>query len=110
MVFKVLFSNDNIKYEEYFLNGKYHRIDGPANIHWLNNGQKDIEEYYINGRLHREDGPSIIWYHNGRKLHELYYLNGVNYFKVEWIEKLKEIKSSHYKEQKMLYDMEKYNL
>ena len=45
---------------------------------------------------------------------EYYYLNDIGYDRKEWIEKLKEINSLHYKEQKDLYDMEqnmkKYNL
>ena len=54
----------------WFLNGKYHREDGPA-IEYAN-GQK---EWFLNGNLHREDGPAVEepngtkwWYLNG-KLH-----------------------------------------
>lgn len=39
---------------EYFVNGKYHRIDGPARVFGF-----DVY-YHINDRLHREDGPAII--------------------------------------------------
>jgi|ERR1700691_2908374 len=51
----------------YYLNGKWHREDGPAII-WNNS---DIE-YYLNGKLHREDGPAVIWNDGIQK----YYLNG----------------------------------
>ena len=55
---------------EWWLNGKRHRVDGPA---------YEAEEYkawYLNGLLHREDGPAIEEYHqktwwlNGRCLGE----------------------------------------
>ena len=34
---------------EYFLNGKYHRLDGPAYQAWNADGQKQFEAYYIHG-------------------------------------------------------------
>ena len=43
------------------LNGKLHRVDGPAVE--LANGDK---HWYLNGKLHREDGPAIE-YANGSK-------------------------------------------
>ena len=50
----------------YYLNGKYHREDGPAVIY-----PDGTLHYYLNGELHREDGPAII-YPGGN----IYYLNG----------------------------------
>ena len=55
-------------FTEWFLNGKFHREDGPA-ITW-----KDGDKYwYKNGLLHREDGPAIecstgtkCWCKNGK--------------------------------------------
>lgn len=58
----------NIK--KWFLNGKLHRVDGPAVTN------KKIVCYYLNGELHRVDGPAIIddmcekWFLNG-KLHRV---------------------------------------
>ena len=56
----------------WFLNGQYHREDGPAVI-WANGAQY----WYLNGKLHREDGPAIIcadgyqaWYLNDIELTE----------------------------------------
>ena len=46
---------------EWFLNGKYHREDGPA-CEW-SNGDK---YWYKNGNYHREDGPACE-YSNGQK-------------------------------------------
>ena len=67
--------------KEWWVNGKRHRIDGPA-VEYAN-GNKF---WYINGKRHREDGPAIEG-HNGKGL---FYLNGVKYSKKEfqqWIAK-----------------------
>jgi len=55
---------------EWFLNGNWHREDGPA-IEYVDG----TKMWYVNGKLHREDGPAITyiygykaWYLNG-KLH-----------------------------------------
>src|ERR1700691_2235897 len=50
----------------YYLNGLWHREDGPAIIY-----SDDTLEYYLNGKYHREDGPAVIW-DDGTKY---YYLN-----------------------------------
>ena len=54
----------------WFLNGFYHREDGPAVIDEF----LGVKEWRINGQLHREDGPAIIWedgtqlwYQNGKR-------------------------------------------
>ena len=44
--------NDGAK--RWYLNGQYHREDGPACEYA--NGTK---RWYLNGKLHREDGPAI---------------------------------------------------
>jgi hypothetical protein len=121
------------KSEKWSLNGKKHREDGPAYQEWYENGQKWIEEWWLNSKKHREDGPSYrSWYKNGQKESEEWYLNGnlhredgpalqfeksqywflnnIGYSREEWVNKLKEIGSSHYQEQKMLLEMEKYNI
>ena len=53
----------------WYLNGKYHREDGPA-IEWTNGDRS----WYLNGELHREDGPAVelanggcVWYLNGKR-------------------------------------------
>jgi len=64
--------------EQWFLNDKYHREDGPAYQEWYDNGQKYQEEWYLNGQLHRKDGPAIqLWFSNGLKCSEDWYFNGV---------------------------------
>jgi len=63
--YEVRVYTDGTKY--WYLNGRYHRTDGPA-IERAN-GDK---EWYLNDKLHRTDGPAID-YANGRKQ---WYLNG----------------------------------
>ena len=86
---------DNGK-QEWFLNGKLHREDGPAIVdgniqEWWLNGNRHREDgpaiingkyraWYLNGKWHREDGPAIIgdgyqeWYLNGEGLSEADFL------------------------------------
>jgi len=68
------------------LNGKYHRVDGPAFENA--NGNK---VWYLNGKYHREDGPAIE-YANGTKS---WYLNGepLNCKTQEEFEQLMRLKS-----------------
>jgi len=53
--------------QRWYLNGKYHRVDGPAIIH-----TDGTQSWWLNGKLHRVDGPAII-FANGDKA---WYLNG----------------------------------
>ena len=57
--------------KEWYLNGKYHREDGPA-IQYAS-GDKF---WYLNGKWHREDGPAVeyesgtkYWYLNNKEVH-----------------------------------------
>ena len=98
-----VFSNGS---KEWFLNGKRHREDGPAN-EWAD-GSKS---WYLNGKLHREDGPAIDraggskeWFLNGKRHREdgpacewadgskYWCLNGTYYLEAEWKAKLKPVK------------------
>jgi hypothetical protein len=116
--YKNFINNPKIEYwdngqkrsELWSLNGKYHREDGPAYQFWHSNGQKRIEEWWLNGLIHREDGPAIHFFRDDRKKYEEWYLNGKKYSREEWVEELKKIGSSHYREQKILLDAEKYNI
>ena len=53
--------------KHWYLNGKYHREDGPA-LEFANGDR----EWWINGEIHREDGPARE-FANGTKH---WYLNG----------------------------------
>jgi hypothetical protein len=81
----------------WFLDGKLHRVDGPAYVH-VANGIVYSLNWFINGQEHREDGPARIesmhnnsipistietWFYRG-KIHRengpaitIYYRNGV---------------------------------
>ena len=69
--------------KEWFLNGDWHREDGPAIE--LTNGDK---LWYINGELHREDGPAIEWA-DGDKC---WYLDGKEYTEQEFLAKTNPVK------------------
>ena len=107
----IYYGNGQICAVKYYLNGKFHREDGPAHQYWYENGQKESEVYYINDKIHREDGSAIkTWNQNGKKAYEMYYLNAIYYTREEWLEKLKEIGSIHYQDELLKYEAEKYNL
>ena len=76
----------------YYLNGEYHREDGPAvevghNKWWLLNGRYHREdgpaieyangskEWFLNGKRHREDGPAVELPNGCKEWH----LNGTRY-------------------------------
>jgi antitoxin component YwqK of YwqJK toxin-antitoxin module len=104
-------SNGQIKFESWYLNDKLHREDGPSFQEWYDNGQKMSEHWYLKGNKHREDGPSIqYWYEDGQKKSENWWLNGKFYSREKWVNELKVIDSKYYDEQKMLLNIEKYNL
>jgi len=77
---------DKFGNKEWYLNGKYHREDGPA-IEWANGAKS----WYLNGELHREDGPAIehangdkSWFLNGELHREdgpaIEYINGTKFW------------------------------
>jgi len=45
----------------YLVNGKFHRIEGPAVI------SKHVEQWYRRGRLYRTDGPAVVYKGECRK-------------------------------------------
>jgi hypothetical protein len=63
--YKIEVSDNGDKF--WFLNGKYHREDGPA-IEYADG----TKFWYLNDKLHREDGPAVE-YTNGDKS---WFLNG----------------------------------
>ena len=79
-----------VKVDEYgnkfwYLNGKYHREDGPA-CEYVNEYGKS---WYLNGKRHREDGPAIEW-DNGSKF---WYLNGEEFSKKKWKKRIKKTRN-----------------
>jgi hypothetical protein len=66
---------DKIKAKSYKLNGRFHRLDGPAYIQYNGDGSVAFEDYAINGQWHRIDGPAYIEYNKrGSIFYEAYYL------------------------------------
>lgn len=49
--------------EEWMLNGKLHREDGPAIISYYTDGGIKEQQWWINDEQHREDGPAVITYY-----------------------------------------------
>jgi hypothetical protein len=86
--------------KRWYLNGQYHRTDGPAIEFadgakwWYLNGRRHrtdgpateeadgSKEWWLNGRLHRADGPAVEW-DNGSKY---WYLNDQGYLLDQWLE------------------------
>jgi hypothetical protein len=66
--------------KEWYLNGKFHREDGPA-IECFNG----IKCWYLNGEYHREDGPAME-YPNGIKW---WFLNGKKFSFEDYIQELR---------------------
>jgi uncharacterized protein len=80
------YSNGQKMYEDYYLDDKYHREDGPACQRWYENGQKKYEEYLLNGKYHKENGHAYQkWYENGQKEYEYYYLNNKKISEKEFV-------------------------
>ena len=81
-----VFSNGS---KEWFLNGKRHREDGPAN-EWAD-GSKS---WYLNGEPHREDGPA----YESADGSKYWFLNNTEYTEAEWKAKLNPVKELSVKE------------
>jgi hypothetical protein len=68
---------NNEHYYEWFLNGRRHRVGGPALVQDDGN---DVwtEEWFIHGVRHREDGPAIVIHKNetGLVVATLWYMGG----------------------------------
>lgn len=58
--------NGNVIAKRYYLDSKFHRIDGPA-IEW-----KNTKKYFIKGKLHRLNGPAVIYEDGSQE----YYIDG----------------------------------
>ena len=105
------YKNGNTRVISYKLNDRFHKEDGPAYQEYYDDGRIYVESYFVNGDRHRADGPSVIFYdENGEIGVRLYYLNNIIYKREDWLEELKKMNSPYYKHQKMLYDIDKYNL
>jgi len=66
----------------YYLNGLFHRTDGPAVEQ--TNGTK---EWFVNDKRHREDGPACEWYDGSKSwwLNRKYYGKNDDFTNESWI-------------------------
>lgn len=79
------YDNNQLRSEEYWLNGKRHNEAGPAYCIWHQNGQLETEQYWLNNHLHNESGPAYcFWYENGQLGSEQYWLDYEHLTKEEW--------------------------
>ncbi len=66
--------------ELYAIDGKPHRVGGPALIqYWDAEGdyREEFVYYYRDGKVHRTDGPAFIWYYpDGSVMKEMYVVDG----------------------------------
>jgi hypothetical protein len=62
----------------YTVDGKLHKIGGPAIIDYSLNGRVLSEFYFVNGLRHRVEGPAMVsYFENGRPSEVAYFINGV---------------------------------
>jgi len=86
------YNNGNLAYEEYRINNKRHRLDGPACINYYN-GLVEYEEYRFNDKIHRLDGPACIEYDNNSNItFASYWINGMSYTKENYYNELLKLK------------------
>ena len=73
------YKNGRIMCESYWINGKRHRLYGPAIIYYDHSNWTWTEEYWVNGKKHRpiEEGPASISYYGNRQIYyKEYWVNG----------------------------------
>jgi hypothetical protein len=66
-------------YTCYKIKGLFHRVDGPAIIY-----SDGTESWFLNGLLHRVNGPAI----EKSNRYKAWYLNGIQYSYENWFQKL----------------------
>lgn len=64
----------------YTVDGKLHRLDGPAQIDFYRDGGVHMEQWYYMGKRHRINGPSFIaYFRNGVVNYEIWEQNGIKH-------------------------------
>ena len=70
-------NNGSVWSEEWWVDGRLHRADGPAWICYNEDGSVSYESWYVDGRRHRADGPAWIdYYDDGSVLSEAWHVDG----------------------------------
>ena len=80
------YENGSIYHERWLVNGKYHRLDGPAYIVYYKNGSIGSEHWFVNNEYHRLDGPAFMRYNkDGSINHEEWIVHGIE-IDENWLE------------------------
>ena len=96
----------SIEWQQWWLNGKRHRDNGPASIGYYqildeqsstkSCGSIEWQSWWLNGKRHRVDGPASIKYRlDGSILKQLWFLNGRKLTEEEFQQKKKEISNTY---------------
>ena len=71
------YKSGGMEWQGWYIDGKRHRTNGPANIGYFKNGKVEWQSWYVNNTLHRTDGPACIGYFgNGKVEWQSWYVNG----------------------------------
>lgn len=66
-----------VAYEAWWSNGKQHCRDRPAIVNYYEDGTVEYEGWYRDDKLHREDGPAVTACHrDGSVKYQEWWLNG----------------------------------
>lgn len=66
--------NEKLRIEKYYTHNMLHRTDGPAVINYNIDGSIYKEFWLRDNSWHREDGPAFIVYENNKIIFQEYYL------------------------------------
>lgn len=69
--------------------GNNHNPLGPASTYYEKNGLKSWQSYVIDGRWHRIDGPASCYFRSNDIIQSYFYLLGKPYDFHNWIERVK---------------------
>lgn len=74
------YSSGQVYYEGWFKDGERHRVDGPAYIEYFKNGEIEREDWWKDGERHRVDGPAYIeYFKNGGIKSETWFKDGESF-------------------------------
>ena len=59
---ETFWDNGQLRCRAFYLNGRFHRTDGPACESWGPGGRLEDRQFYVNGKYHRTDGPAREWW------------------------------------------------
>ncbi|MBL1419283.1 MAG: hypothetical protein COC24_002115 [Alphaproteobacteria bacterium] len=76
-----IFTNDQIKLLEWFVEGKAHRHGKPAILEVTSTGLVSTEEWFDHGKRNRENGAAVIWrdHESGVAYNELWYQQDIKH-------------------------------